>query len=127
MNPNKLTQEEIDTLAKTADVYRKYHRDVIANGTLYHLRAPYEGNYMCMQCVSQDKKTSLVLFMNKFKELDVFRFVRLKGLDARKRYRNTLDGQVHTGEYYEKIGLNFSEAWMNEFSHALVLLTEVTK
>ncbi len=127
MDPRKLKKEERDTLFKTADVYRKYHRDVIANGTLYHLRAPYEGNDMCMQCVSQDKKASLVLFMNKLKEPDIFRFVRLKGLDEKKRYRNTLDGQVHTGEYYEKIGLNFSATWMNEFSHGLVLLTEEEK
>ncbi len=124
MNPGKLGKEEIDTLDKMADVYRKYHRDVIEDGTLYHLRAPYEGNTMCMQCVSHDRTTSLVLFMNKLKEMDVYRFVRLRGLDARKRYRNTLDGQVHTGEYYEKIGLNFSTTWMSEFTHGLVLLTQ---
>lgn len=124
MNPNKLTPEEMGELAATADIYRKYHRDVIANGTLYHLYAPYEGNYMCMQCVSRDRGASLVLFMNKLKEQDRFRFVRLKGLDAKKRYRNTLDDKVHTGEYYMCIGLNLSRYWPTEFSHRLILLTE---
>lgn len=124
MNPNKLTPEEMGELAATADIYRKYHHDVIANGTLYHLYAPYEGNYMCMQCVSRDRGASLVLFMNKLKEQDRFRFVRLKGLDAKKRYRNTLDDKVHTGEYYMCIGLNLSRYWPTEFSHRLILLTE---
>ena len=124
MNPNRLTPEEMKELAAAADIYRKYHRDVIANGTLYHLCAPHEGNYMCMQCVSADRGASLVLFMNKLKEQDVFRFVRLKGLDEKKRYRNTLDEQVHTGEYYMRIGLNLSRYWPQEFSHRLILLTE---
>ena len=121
---NLLTPEEMKELAAAADIYRKYHRDVIANGTLYHLCAPHEGNYMCMQCVSADGGASLVLFMNKLKEQDVFRFVRLKGLDEKKRYRNTLDEQVHTGEYYMRIGLNLSRYWPQEFSHRLILLTE---
>ena len=124
MNPNLLTEGEIAELAQTAEIYKKYHRDVIANGTLYHLRAPYEGNHMCMQCVSRDASASVVLFMNKLKEQDMFRFVRLKGLDRKKKYRNTLDGAVHSGEYYLQIGLNLSKEGFAEFSHRLVLLTE---
>lgn len=124
MNPNLLMQEEIAALAETAEIYRKYHRSVISDGTLYHICAPFEGNYMCMQCVSQDKTASVVLFMNKLKELEMYRFIRLKGLDAKKRYRNTLDGAVHTGEYYMQIGLNLSDTWLTEFNHRLILLTE---
>ena len=124
MNPNKLTEGEIADLARTAEIYRKYHADVIEDGTLYHLRAPFAGNTMCMQCVSKDKKASLVLFMNKLKEPDIFRFVKLKGLDAKKMYRNTLDNQVHSGEYYARIGLNLSREWLEEFSHRLIVLTE---
>ena len=124
MNPNKLTEGEIADLARTAEIYRKYHADVIEDGTLYHLRAPFAGNTMCMQCVSKDKKASLVLFMNKLKEPDIFRFVKLKGLDAKKKYRNTLDNQVHSGEYYARIGLNLSREWLEEFSHRLIVLTE---
>ena len=124
MNPNVLTEAEVSDLAAHAELYRKYHRDVIEGGTLYHLCAPYAGNYMCMQCVSQDKSTSLVLFMNKLKELEQFRFLRLRGLDAGKRYHNTLDGCTHTGEYYMRVGLNLSNGWLTEFSHKLIILTE---
>ena len=124
MNPNVLTETEISDLAAHAELYRKYHRGVVEGGTLYHLRAPHEGNYMCMQCVSQDKSASLVLFMNKLKELEQFRFLKLRGLDAGKRYHNTLDGCVHTGEYSMRVGLNLSNGWLTEFSHKLILLTE---
>ena len=121
---SQVTEGEIADLARTAEIYRKYHADVIEDGTLYHLRAPFAGNTMCMQCVSKDKKASLVLFMNKLKEPDIFRFVKLKGLDAKKMYRNTLDNQVHSGEYYARIGLNLSREWLEEFSHRLIVLTE---
>ena len=124
MNPNRLTPEEIADLARTAEIYKQYHRAVISDGTLYHLRAPYEGNDMCMQCVSQDKSASLVLFMNKLKEPEQSRFLRLKGLDAKRRYRNTLDQSVHTGEYYMRVGLNLSFSWFDEFSHRLIVITE---
>ena len=124
MNPNKLTEGEMAELSAMAEVYRKYHRDVIEAGTLYHLRAPFAGNEMCMQCVSQDMSASLVLFMNKLKIPDKFRFLPLKGLDRKKRYRNTLDGAVHSGEYYESVGLNLSQFRMEEFSYRLIILTE---
>ncbi len=124
MNPNLLTEGEIAELAATAEIYRDHHNAVIENGTLYHICAPYEGNYMCMQCVSSDKSASVVLFMNKLKELERYRFIRLKGLSAKKRYRNTLDGAVHTGDYYMNVGLNISDTWLTEFNHRLIVLTE---
>ena len=68
--------------------------------------------------------SSLVLFMNKLKELEQFRFLRLRGLDVGKRYHNTLDGCTHTGEYYMRVGLNLSNGWLTEFSHKLIILTE---
>ena len=124
MNPELLTEEEVHTLAAAAELYQKYHLSVIEEGTLYRLCAPHGGNYMCMQCVSQDRSASLVIFMNKLKEGDRFRFIRLRGLDGEKRYRNDFDGQTHTGEYYMRVGLNFSREWLGEFDCRLVLLTE---
>ena len=62
--------------------------------------------------------------MNKLKEQDEFRFVRLRGLREDASYFNTLDGCVHTGEYYMRVGLNLSRECFPEFSHRLILLTE---
>ena len=51
-------------------------------------------------------------------------YIELRGLDGKKRYHNTLDGCVHTGEYYMRVGLNLSNGWLTEFSHKLIILTE---
>ena len=81
--------------------------------------------YMCMQSVSADKSASIVIFMNKLKEWDAFRFIRLRGLDASARYRNDYDGCVHSGAYYMQVGLNFSREALGEFDCRFVLLTKV--
>ena len=125
MDPRKLTEAEVGDLAAVAEIYKKYHLSVIEEGTLYRLRAPHAGNYMCMQSVSADKSASIVIFMNKLKEWDAFRFIRLRGLDASARYRNDYDGCVHSGAYYMQVGLNFSREALGEFDCRLVLLTKV--
>ncbi len=125
MNPNKLTEEQVAELDAVANIYKKYHKDIIQNGTLYHLSSPTESNFMSMQCVSTDKKTSLVLWMSKLVAPDVWRFVKLKGLDPNKKYHNDWDNSVHTGEYYMQVGLNLSLVWFSEFQAYLFLLTEV--
>ena len=124
MDPGRLTQEEIAALCRTAELYRKYHGSVIEQGTLWHLCAPREGNYMAMQCVSRDRSASVVLFMNRQKEWDKFRFVRLKGLSREMRYYNTFDRAVHDGAYYMEVGLNLSRERLTEFDCRLIVLTQ---
>lgn len=125
MNPNKLSEDERKDLNDVADVYHRYHKSVVEEGTLYHLLNPYQSNYMSMQCVSQDKKTSLVVVMNRKKELDRFRFLRLRGLDEKAVYYNDYEKAAHTGEYYMQVGINYSREWLDEFSCRLIILTEV--
>ncbi len=125
MNPNRLTQEDREALNEVADVYHRYHKDVVENGTLYHLKNPYLGNFMSMQCVSRDRNTSLVVIINRKKELDRFRYLKLQGLDDDKLYHNDYENAVHTGEYYRKIGINYSREWLDEFSCRLIVLKAV--
>ena len=125
MNPNKLSAQEQQDLADVAAVYHRYHKEVIENGTLYHLLDPYQGNYMSMQCVSADGCTSLVVVMNRKKELDRFRYLKLRGLDKDKRYHNDYEDTVHTGEYYMAVGINYSRDWLDEFTCRLITLTAV--
>lgn len=125
MNPNVLTESEIEELCEIGDVYRKYHQEVIGNGTLYHLKSPQETNAMCMQSVSKDKSKSIVIYMNKFKEQQQYRFIKLKGLDEEKLYRNSLDNEVFSGAYYQEVGLNLSRKVLYEFDCELIILEEV--
>ncbi len=126
MNPNELTEGERKELSAIARLYREYHSEVIEQGELYHLLSPNEGNRMCMQCVSRDKRASLVLLMNRKKELQQFRFLKLKGLDKRRAYKNSYDRQVYSGEYYMEVGLNLFFEVLPEFSSRLIVLTEET-
>ena len=124
MNPNELTEEEIAELSEIAALYRKYHSEVIEQGDLYHILSPNEGNRMCMQCVSRDKSVSLVLLMNRKKEWQQFRYLRLKGLDRTRAYKNSYDKNVYSGEYYMEVGLNLFAETPSEFDSKLILLTE---
>lgn len=124
MNPNKLTAEEVAMLNETAELYKRYHKDVVENGDLYHIADPSDGEYYIMQCVSKDRATSLVLSMNLRCQKDRFRFVRLRGLDPDKRYKNSHDGKVYYGDYYMNVGLNCSQEWHQEFECQLFVLEE---
>ena len=123
MNPNRLSSAEIDQLNEVAQLYHRYHRTVVREGDLYHLLDPNSGNFMAMQCVAKDGATSLVLLINRKKELDRLRYVRLQGLDPDAMYHNNYDDAVLSGEQLMRIGLNLSREWLDEFSCKLILLT----
>lgn len=123
MNPELLTADEKKMLGETAALYKKYHKNVVENGDMYHLVDPSDGNYYIVQCVSKDKSTSLVLSMNMKCQKDCFRFVKLRGLDPDKRY--TLDGgDTYYGDYFANVGINLSREWHNEFECRLFVLEE---
>lgn len=127
MNPNRLSEKEMEELSEVAKIYKEYHQSVIENGTLYHISSPNETNFLGLQSVSQDQKSSLFLFMNLLKEGDCYRFVRLQGLDPEAYYWNSYDQQIFKGEYYLKVGMNFSRDWFDEFRCLLIELKRVEK
>lgn len=123
MNPCTLDDEQIAEVLEINRIYKEYHNDVIANGDFYRLCSPFEGNYAAMMSVSKDKSKAVVLFANLLKENNRYRFIKLAGLDERKRYKNTLDGRVYDGAYYMQVGINLS-VWLNEFTTYLIILEE---
>ena len=54
------------------------------------------------------KNLFAILLMNILHEKECFRYLKLKGLDSDKRYKNNFDGCVFYGDYYMNVGLNFS-------------------
>ena len=127
MNPNKLSEEEIAALAKIATAYKKYHKDVIEKGTLYHWLSPSKTNWMAMQCVSSDQKTSLAVVMNRKKEWDRYRYLKLRGLKKDATYYNDYEDAYATGEYLMNVGINLSNEWCGEFACRLITITEAKK
>ncbi len=127
MNPNKLKENEIKELLEVADIYKKYHQQVIQLGDLYHILSPNDTNFICLESVSKDKEAALVLLMNLLKEGDSYRFIKLKGLEPDSYYYNSYDNCTYKGEYYEKVGLNFTRDWFDEFKCLLITINKVNK
>ena len=125
MNPNRLTEEEKAQLNEVAALYHRYHRTVIEQGDMYHLLDPNTTNFAAMQCVAKDGAVSLVLIINRKKELDRLRFVRLRGLETDAMYVNSYDNAVLTGEQLMRIGLNLSAEWLDEFACKLIEIRRV--
>lgn len=125
MNPNVLNDNEIKELSEIADIYKKYHKDVINNGVLHHLLNPTFDNAFCLESVSKDKSKALFLFVNLLSEWDQYRFIKLRGLDKDKYYKNTFNNEVHSGDYYMKVGLNLTFLSFREFHMELIIFEEV--
>lgn len=125
-NPLQLNEEEKKELLANLDYYHTIHQQVILNGDLYRIYSPFDSNYFSMISVSKDKKEALFIFVNLRKENNSYRFVKLKGLDPKKKYRNSLDDEAYYGDYYIHIGLNLTR-WIDEFTSFLIRLSEAEK
>ena len=124
MNPCLLNEEERKQILEVTDVYHKYHNEVIQNGDLYRLISPFETNAMAMMSVSKDKTKAIVLYAHLLKERNSYRYLKLQGLDANKKYKNNFDNKVYSGEYYMELGINLTR-WLDEFKTFLIILEEV--
>lgn len=123
LNPVCMSQSDKDEVIKVNDIYHKYHTDVILNGDLYRLISPFDGKAFAIDMVGKDKSKCLFLYVNLLKQMRTRRFVKLQGLKADSYYKNSLDGKIHKGEFYENVGINLS--WeMKAFDSYLVVLEE---
>lgn len=123
MNPCLLDENEKKEIIEVTKIYHKYHNKVIQNGDLYRLLSPFDHKMMSMMSVSKDKKQALVLLVNLLKDSNHYRFLKLRGLDENKLYKNNYDNLIHTGQYYMQVGLNFTKT-LAEFQSFLVIIEE---
>lgn len=122
-DPTKLSTEDKQQLIPNLDLYHDMGNSVIQNGTLYRLRSPFTEGALSWISVSSDQTKAIFLYVTLRKQNSSSRFIRLLGLDPKKRYRNSLDKKAYSGDYYREIGLNLS-FWMEEFQSTLVVLKE---
>lgn len=124
LNPICMAQSDKDEVLKVNDIYHKYHTDVVLNGDLYRLVSPFDGKAFAIDMVSKDKSKCLLLYVNLLKQMRCRRFVKVQGLNAQSYYKNSLDGKIHKGEFYQNVGINLS--WeMPAFDSYLVILEEI--
>ena len=124
-DPLKIKEEERKEVIISSENFEKYH-NLIVDGDLYHLYSPFATNFMCMEVVSKDKKEAIVLFTNLIKERNVYRTLKLQGLDDNKLYRNNYNNMVLKGYLYKNIGINLTR-WFDEFTSLLIYLVEVNE
>ncbi len=106
----KLTAEEKELVRKQVAQYHAYY-DVIQNGDLYRLISPFENENVCAwEYVSADKREALLTFVVRRCKVNFTSFVRMKGLDSHKRYRED-SGRVYSGDTLMNAGLNLTRHW----------------
>lgn len=94
---NRLTQEEKDAVKRQVEEYKGYY-DLIHRGKYYRLSSPYgECRATAWAFVSQDKRECLFCaVMTKLQSNPDAVVIRLKGLEAERKYR--VEDKVYTGE-----------------------------
>ncbi len=101
----KLTDEEKEIVRDQCDKYRKYY-DVINYGELYRLISPWKDRTRCAwSYVSEDKKEALVTYVVIRSSIYDMHYIRLKGLDPKKRYLNDQTGDILSGDTLMNAGI----------------------
>lgn len=116
--PDRMNESEITFLKNAIETYKDV-RDIVQEGDLYQLWSPYDpGKWNSMSYISKDKARALFFaFSLDFHERTIIPNFRMKALQPDARYkvkelnpinRNFFwgDGQIFTGEYLMKVGIN---------------------
>ena len=112
LDVTKISKEDRETIPSQVAMYHKYN-DLVREGDYYRI-ASYAQNhkYDCWQVVSEDKKESLVTFVQVLNRANFkSRRILLKGLDAEKPYQVVFENQdeiedrIYSGDTLMKAGL----------------------
>ena len=104
-----LSDDEISLLNSETEFYRK-HSSLIRNGDYYRLTSN-DKRFMAWQFVSEDKNTSLAVFVQKENSIDYKPLIqKFYGLVPDRLYQVVIDGtaveKVYSGRALMEIGLN---------------------
>ncbi len=130
LDVTKIPQEDRDQIPDQIAMYHKYN-DLVREGDYYRI-ASYAQNhkYDCWQIVSEDRKQSLVTFVQVLNRANFkSRRILLKGLDAEKQYRvafvndDSIADKVYSGDVLMKAGLLVPNPW-GDFRARLISLSE---
>ncbi len=131
LDVTKIPQEDRDMIPAQVAMYHKYN-DLVREGDYYRI-ASYSQNhrYDCWQVVSEDKKQSLVTFVQVLNRVNFkSRRILLKGLDAEKRYKvvfendEKIEDRIYSGDTLMKAGLLVPDLW-GDFRARLISLAAV--
>ena len=119
----KLTEEEKEQVKCQVAKYHKYN-DLIREGDYYRLASAEENGYYDSWIISdKDRSRALVFYVQVRARANAkSRFVRLAGLDEKKRY--AVDGTVYAGSTLMQAGVRIP-AEFGDFKSRLIEIAEV--
>ncbi|MBQ3528405.1 MAG: alpha-galactosidase [Clostridia bacterium] len=108
LDPTRLTESDRALIKKQIADYHKYY-DLIRYGDLYRLISPWDGKRrVAWEIVSPDKKRALLTSVStRYVTMERF-FLKLRGLDPEKMYRNSMNGEVNSGAFLMYSGINLT-------------------
>lgn len=122
LDPTKLSDSQKKEVLISNEIFNR-NRHIIHYGDYYPLLNPFKGNFVSWEVVDKNKTRALIFFMN-YRHINWrSRFIKIKGLDKNKLYRNTLDNKVYYGDFYMNIGINMSMG-MECFTPTLIEIYE---
>ena len=125
LDPTKLTAAEKEIVKQQVKDYHKYY-DIIHYGDLYRITDPYFDSYKCAwSFVSPDKSEAIVTFVVIREKFCDVRYLRLKGLDKNKLYKNEEDGEIYSGALLMSAGLNITGKADRDGESFMLHFTEV--
>ena len=125
LDPTKLTAAEKEIVKQQVKDYHKYY-DIIHYGDLYRITDPYFDSYKCAwSFVSPDKSEAIVTFVVIREKFCDVRYLRLKGLDKNKLYKNEEDGEIYSGALLMSAGINITGKADRDGESFMLHFTEV--
>lgn len=121
----KLTDEEKELVKVQCESYHKYF-DVIHNGDMYRLVSPFEKkrDQAAWMCVNADQSEAVVFYAVIKTSLYLPHVVRLRGLDATKKYVDVESGSVYSGDTLMNAGINMARKF-KDYETVIIHLKEV--
>jgi len=109
LDVTKLSEEEKETIKEQVAFYKEI-RHLVQFGTFYRMLSPFEGNEAAWMVVSKDQSEAFVAYFRVLAEANApLSFIRLKGLNPKKRYEIIGTGEVYGGDELMYVGLNVPE------------------
>lgn len=123
----KIPAQDREKIPSQVALYHKYN-DLIRSGDYYRI-ASYAANheYDCYEVVSKDKSEALVTYIQVLGRVNFkSRNLRLKGLDASKRYCLEETGEIYYGSTWMNVGILIDPLW-GDFQGRLLHFVEAAE
>lgn len=109
LDPTKLTEEEKEAVKKQI-AFMQEHRELIARGTFYRLKSPFEGNETAWMVISENKKQAIVGYYRVLQPVNIgYRRLRLAGLSEDVSYRINGEEAAFYGDELMYAGMLISD------------------